>query len=72
MGILKNILKRFACNSNCTFNQESFHDNEYVNIDLSKYKLKIKDMKNIEKIIRKRPSINTYRHSIGNNFITEL
>lgn len=73
MGWLKQILKRFACNSKCTFNSSDF-DKELVDIDLSKYKLKINDLIAIDKIIRKRPSIHTYKHDKKDNIdnITEV
>ena len=75
MGLCKWILKKFRCNSNCTFNIdiEEFN-NEIVYIDLSKYKLKKSDMKNITKIVKKRPSIYTYIHPNNSKFkqVTKL
>ena len=65
MGLFKNIIKRFACKSKCTFNTEDFN-NDLLNIDLTKYKLKPSDLMAIEKIIRKRPSINFYKHHRNN------
>ena len=61
MGLCKWILKKFKCQSNCTFNVEEFKE-ETIHIDLSKYRLKKSDMKNITKIVKKRPSIYTYVH----------
>tara|TARA_R110001632_G_C11109823_1_gene392240 strand:- start:179 stop:406 length:228 start_codon:yes stop_codon:yes gene_type:complete len=61
MGLCKWILKKFKCQSNCTFNVEEFKE-ETIHIDLSKYRLKKSDMVNITKIVKKRPSIYTYIH----------
>lgn len=61
MGWFKSILKRFACKSKCSFNSDSF-DNDLLNVDLTKYRLKVGDLMAIDKIIRKRPSIHTYKH----------
>ena len=63
MGILKNILKRFTCNSKCTFNTDDF-DNNLKQVDLSKYQLKVSDLLRIQKIVNKRPSINGYFHEL--------
>tara|TARA_R110000823_G_scaffold206489_1_gene337173 strand:+ start:97 stop:306 length:210 start_codon:yes stop_codon:yes gene_type:complete len=69
MGLLKSILKRFRCKSKCAFNSEDFNQ-DLLNVDLSKYRLKVNDLMAIEKIIRKRPSINTYKHTRNN--LTEI
>lgn len=61
MGWLKTILRRFACKSKCTFNSNDFNE-ENLNVDLTKYRLKVGDLMAIDKIIRKRASIHTYKH----------
>tara|TARA_R110000823_G_scaffold191906_7_gene323563 strand:+ start:2212 stop:2436 length:225 start_codon:yes stop_codon:yes gene_type:complete len=60
MGLLRFIIKLFKCKSKCSFNEDEFIEKKLDSIDLSKYKLKKNDMIAIEKIVRKRPSINTY------------
>ena len=60
-------LKKFTCKSNCAFNVDNFN-NELINLDLSKYKLTVQDMKNIHRIAKKRPSINVYTH----NYLKEI
>ena len=70
MGFLKSILKKFSCKSKCAFNQSDFDEN-IKRVDLTKYQLKISDLLRIEKIIKKRPSINTYLNEIQID-ITEI
>lgn len=60
MGFVKSIIKLFKCKSKCSFNEDEFTEKGLDNIDLSKYRLKKCDMVAIDKIVRKRPSINTY------------
>lgn len=60
MGLLKGIVKMFKCKSKCSFNEDTFIEKGLENVDLSKYRLKKEDMIAIDKIVRKRPSINTY------------
>jgi len=60
MGLIKFIVKLFRCQSKCSFNEQEFNDKGLEKVDLSKYKLKKNDMIAIDKIVRKRPSINTY------------
>ena len=66
MGVLKNILKRFACKSKCTFNASDF-DEQIKHVDLTKYQLKVSDLMRIQKIINKRPSIANYYHDINSS-----
>ena len=60
MGLLKFLARLFKCNSNCSFNLDYFNTDELCKVDLGKYQLKVSDLLRIEKIIKKRPSINTY------------
>ena len=60
MGLIKFIVNLFKCQSKCSFNEDEFNERNLDCVDLSKYKLKKNDMMAIEKIVRKRPSINTY------------
>ena len=71
MGILKWMLKKFQCQSDCKFNTQQFIEDGLDCVDLSKYKLKKKDMINIHKIINKRPSVYFYKNEKMNT-ITEL
>lgn len=66
MGLLKNILKRFACKSKCAFNASDF-DDQIKQVDLTKYQLKVSDLMRIQKIINKRPSIANHYHSKNSN-----
>ena len=68
MGLIKWICSRFKCASNCAFNVDDLpHD--LLDIDLSKYRLKEKDLKAIMKIMEKRPSKHDYKHCRGNKSI---
>ena len=69
MGFFKTILKKFSCKSKCAFGTEDF-DQDLRRIDLSRYQLKVSDLLRLEKIVKKRPSINTYLHNKGD--ITEI
>ena len=61
MSLIKNILRKFSCKSKCAFNTDDFNDS-IKKVDLTKYQLKVSDLLRIEKIIKKRPSVNTYLH----------
>ncbi len=65
MGLIKWILKKCQCKSQCGFNIEDF--DEIANVDLSQYRLKKSDMIFISKLVKKRPSIHTYLHSLPND-----
>ena len=69
MGLWKNIIQKISCKSKCSFNSEDFNQ-DLLNVDLTKYRLKTNDLILIEKIIRKRPSIHTYKHTRNN--LTEI
>ena len=71
MGWLKTILQKFACKSKCTFNSSDFNEDN-LNIDLTKYRLKVGDLMAIDKIIRKRASINTYKHATYKNNVDQI
>tara|TARA_R110000823_G_scaffold249519_2_gene372858 strand:- start:2298 stop:2522 length:225 start_codon:yes stop_codon:yes gene_type:complete len=60
MGLLKRIVNMFKCKSKCSFNEDNFIEKGLENVDLSQYRLKRSDKIAIEKIVMKRPSINTY------------
>ena len=66
MGCFK-WLKKFRCKSKCSFNIDHFN-NELINLDLSKYQLTLQDMKNIQRIAKKRPSVHVYTH----NYLKEI
>ena len=62
MGLIKFLLKLIKCNSQCSFNVQEFQDNNLDKVDLSQYILKNKDMIAINKIVKKRASVNVYLH----------
>ena len=62
MGLIKFLLKLIKCKSQCSFNVQEFQDNNLDKVDLSQYILKPKDMIAINKIVKKRPSVNVYFH----------
>ena len=53
MGFLKELIKKFSCNSNCKFNNDIF-DSEILNDTLNQYTLKNKDIIKIGSILKKR------------------
>ena len=58
MGLLKYILKKFSCNSSCTYNaNDEIFNRESMSAPLSQYELKFKDIKKIMKILNKRQYI---------------
>lgn len=58
MGLLKWILKKFRCNSSCTYNIENeIYDNNVLGHTLNQYSLKLKDLKKIYRILNKREMI---------------
>ena len=58
MGLLKWILKKFTCNSSCTYNIENeIYDNNILGHTLNQYSLKLKDLKKIYRILNKREMI---------------
>ena len=58
MGLLKWILKKFTCNSSCTYNIENeIYDNNVLGHTLNQYSLKLKDLKKIYRILNKREMI---------------
>lgn len=58
MGLLKWILKKFRCNSSCTYNIENeIYDNNILGHTLNQYSLKLKDLKKIYRILNKREMI---------------
>jgi len=58
MGLLKFILRKFSCNSSCTYNaNEEYFTRESMSAPLSQYQLKFKDVKKIMKILNKREYI---------------
>ena len=63
MGLLMKILRRFSCKSKCAFNQGDFNE-DLRRVDLTKYQLKVSDLMRIEKIVTKRPSVNTYLNEL--------
>tara|TARA_R110001632_G_scaffold40800_4_gene102363 strand:+ start:1598 stop:1834 length:237 start_codon:yes stop_codon:yes gene_type:complete len=69
MGILKWLISKFSCKSDCQFNTDDLPD-DFLDIDLNQYRLKKKDLQAVFKIMNKRPSKNTHRHyrvkKIGN------
>ena len=70
MGLIKWILKKCQCKSKCTFNVEDFDD--IAKVDLSQYILKKSDMIFISKLVKKRPSIHTYLHTLPNGETTYI
>ena len=66
MGLAKFLAKLFKCSSNCNFNFEDLAD-DLLDIDLRQYQLTEEDLRRIEKIQRKRPSIHNYKHSLNKN-----
>jgi len=62
MGLAKFLAKLFRCSSNCNFNFEDLAE-DLLDIDLRQYQLTEDDLKRIEKIQRKRPSIHNYKHN---------
>ena len=56
MGLLKWIMKKFSCKSDCQYNSSDFDTNELCSVDFSKYVLKTSDLIRLQKIIMKRPS----------------
>ena len=71
MSLIKNILRKFSCKSKCAFNTDDFNDS-IKKVDLTKYQLKVSDLLRIQKIIKKRPSINTYLHETTEIEITDV
>ena len=63
MGLAKFLAKLFKCSSKCNFNFDELAD-DLLDIDLRQYQLKKEDLRRIEKIQRKRPSIHNYKHSV--------
>ena len=63
MGLILKILRKFSCKSKCAFNQGDF-DQDLRRVDLTKYQLKVSDLMRIEKIVTKRPSVNTYLNEL--------
>jgi len=61
MGLFKWLCALFGCESKCHFNAEALPD-DFLDIDLSQYSLKEKDLKAIYKIMVKRPSVITHKH----------
>ena len=59
MGLLMKILRKLTCKSDCSFNTEDFNQ-DLRRIDLTKYELKVSDLLRLQKITKKRPSVNTY------------
>ena len=58
MVLLKWILKKFRCNSSCTYNIENeIYDNNVLGHTLNQYSLKLKDLKKIYRILNKREMI---------------
>jgi len=72
MGLIKWIISKFRCHSDCNFNTDDLPD-DFLDIDLNQYRLKKKDLLAVFKIMTKRPSKATHRHyrvnKIGNNNI---
>ena len=63
MGIILKILRKLSCKSKCAFNEGDFSE-EIRRVDLTKYELKVSDLIRLQKIINKRPSVNTYLNQI--------
>jgi hypothetical protein len=63
MGLILKILRKFSCKSKCAFNQGDFSE-DLRRVDLTKYELKVSDLMRLEKIIKKRPSVNMYLNEI--------
>lgn len=66
MGLLKFLLEKFTCGSECAFNIENIPDDVF-NLDLGMYQLKPKDIKVIHNIMKKRPSKVNYVHKRNSN-----
>ena len=55
MSLVKYILSKCSCKSSCAFNEnEIVFDTQIMNVRLSNYKLKLKDVKKINGILSKR------------------
>ena len=63
MGLILKILRKFSCKSKCAFNTDDFNQ-DLRRIDLTKYELKPSDLLRIQKIVKKRPSVNTYLNEL--------
>ena len=63
MGLILKILRKFSCKSKCAFNQGDF-DQDLRRVDLTKYELKVSDLLRLQKIVKKRPSVNTYLNEL--------
>ena len=61
MGFWKWLAKKLSCASECAYNASDFAD-ELLDVDLSKYQLKISDLMAIQNIVEKRPSKFNYKH----------
>lgn len=55
MGLIKSLLKKFKCESKCSYNiEEQLFDQNILNQKLSNYELKHKDILKIAYILNKR------------------
>lgn len=70
MGLIKWLLKKFKCNSSCSYDgNEEFLNNDILNERLSNYQLKIKDLKKIYRILGKRQTITLDKQEILNTLV---
>lgn len=70
MGLLKKILEKCSCKSSCMYNiDEELYDRRRLDIPISHYELKIKDVKKIMKILNKRQYLTYPRYYRGQPII---
>ncbi len=73
MGLLKWIMKKISCKSDCSYNTSDFDTNELCSVDFSQYALKTSDLIRLQKIVLKRPSLKIhYKDEEPSNKITEI
>ena len=65
MGLIKYFLKKMKFSSSCMYNiEDEMYDRNKMNMPISQFELKYKDVKKIMKILNKRDSIfPVQRHS---------